>query len=423
MKIVIRKKSISEWLTLFVLFMPFLLEFLIELLKLPSLIKYTLDVAWICLLFIMLLKKRVTLSSQVRWLMIIAGLFFATSLIGFVLNFQTVQYYLWGIRNNIRFFVFFFACIFFIKEQTAERCLRIFNKLFWINFIVVLYQYIFMGKMQDNLGGLFGVEQGCNGSMNIFLLITITYSILKYIHKKERSYAFFAKVAAALLIAVLAELKAFFVELIILIIMVMRITKFSWKKIGISIGVVLGLYIGTEMVAKIFPVFSGWFSLGRMWRNLTRTTGYTGQTDMNRLTGIVIALNRFLLSTGEKLFGLGLGNCDYASFDFLVTPFYSQFGWMNYAMFSSAFLILETGVVGLALYTMFFVLLFFFNRKRKKRRQENLLYSQMGQILSVMCLVLMIYNHSLRTEAAYILYFCLALPYIGQSEKKEKEED
>ena len=415
MKLTIRKKTTAEWLVLFTLVMPFFFSLLMELLGLPSVIKYTLDIAWICLLVLILFKRNLYLEAPVRHLVFIIVLFFLATIVGLVMNYQSILYYLWGLRNNLRFFVFFIACIVFMKSRTVGSVLKFFDLLLWINVPIVLFQYFFMGKNQDYLGGIFGVQVGCNGYMNIFLVIVTTWSILRYLNKKESVQYCFAKCAAALLIAVLSELKAFFIELMIIVFMATLITRFSWKKLWIIVGIITGVVVGAELMGKLFPTFADWFKWEKIWETISSDRGYTSRGDMNRMTTITIALERFLDTGGEKLFGLGLGNCDYATFDFLTTPFYRLYHRLNYAWFSSSFVILETGFVGLILYCFFFVRLFFAARKEAKLHKERQVYAQAAQILSVVCGMLIIYNSSLRVESAYMMFFALALPFIGSA--------
>lgn len=423
MKIKFRRKSQAEWLVLFVWVMPFAFFLLMNILRLPSLVKYTVDIGWIALL-ISMIRSRINLPNiQAKTLGIIAGVFFFMTLIGFLLNYQSLLYYFWGLRNNARFFVFFFACICFLSGQSIEAYLRFFDGLFWLNLPAVLYQYFVLGKTQDYLGGIFGIEKGCNGYMNIFLVIIVTKSILYYMYQKENLTQCLVKVAVALMIAVLSELRIFFLEFVIIVILATVITKFSYRKLWVLIGAMVGVLVAVQMFTALFPEFSGWFSLESIWKTASSKSGYTGRNDLNRMTAVSIVLNRFLPSGLDKLFGLGLGNCDYASFDFLITPFYRAYKNLNYSWFSTAFLVLETGVAGLSLYIAFFVAIYFFANKRKKIAQGNLIYCQLAQIMAVLSVSIIIYNSSMRTEAAYMMYFILSLPFIRNEKAQESQQN
>lgn len=417
MKIRFRRKTKAEWLCLFILCMPFCFFLLLNLLRLPDLVKYMVDLAWFFLLLAMVFNHITLPNSHTRHLLIVTGIFFGLSVFAYLLNYQSLIYYFWGLRNNIRFFVFFFACILFVRERSIGNYLRFFDSLFWINFVAVLYQYFVLGQSQDNLGGLFGMEKGCNGYMNIFLMIVATRSILSYMNHQERMFWCLIKLSAALLVAIFSELKIFIVELIIIVALAAVITKFSTRKLGIILVVMVGVLAAGRLIAILFPVFSEWFSIERMWRNVTSSKGYTASGDMNRFTAVSVVLTHFLPYWWNKLFGLGLGNCDYAGFSFLMTPFYRTYGRMNYTWFSSAFLILETGIVGLVLYCLFFVFIFLGASKMEKEKPARQLQCQMARVLSIMCLLLVVYNASLRTEAGYMMFFVLALPFL----KDEKD--
>lgn len=421
MQIVFRKKTKSEWAILFIFFMPFVMECLTDLLGMPDSIKYTIDVAWIGLLIGMLNKKRHVATAHCKKLLLIAGAFFGLSLIGLLLNYQSILYYLWGIRNNARFFVYFFACLFFINAKSAETYLSFFDKVFWVNIPVVLYQFFFLGKEQDYLGGIFGTAKGCNSYINLLLVIVTTKSLVYCIYNKEKITRCLIKCAIALLIAALSELKSFYVEFIIIVAISICFAKPSYKKLIIAVGAAIGIVFGVRLIGVLFPTFADWFSLNKIYSIISNERGYTGQNDMNRLTAVSIAWNRFLPKLHHKLFGLGLGNCDYAAYDFLITPFYRRYGVLNYVWFSSAFLILETGLVGIGLYIAFFVQLYLSSRRMYRDNPAIGLYCQMSMIFSVISGFIFILNSTLRTEAAFLMYFVLSIPFaLDRASREEK---
>ena len=413
-----RRKNVTEWLGLFILALPFGFGLLLELLHLPALVRYMLDVAWLILLFMMLCNSRGLPHRELKTMAILSGLFFLVGLLGFLFNYQSGLYFLWGLRNNARFFVYFFACILFVRKCSVEYYLRFFDWVFWVNFLVVLYQYFVLGKSGDYLGGIFGVQRGCNGYANIFLSIIAARSALRYMMRQESVWSCAIKCIVMLVISVLAELKAFIIELGVIILMASVITRFSLRKFWIIVGGALGIVVAARGIATLFPDFDNWFNLEHMLEGLIKKEGYTGNYGMNRLTSVPIVWNMFLPNIWQKLFGKGLGNCDYASFGALTSPFYIQYGWLNYTYFCIAMLMLETGLVGTALYVGFFMSVFQ-AAKKLLRRGGDPLYCRMTQILSVQCLILLVYGNAMRVESAYMMYFAMALPFLRNETKKE----
>ena len=416
MKISFRRKSKAEWVTLFVMFMPFLFFVLMEFLHVPSLIKYTIDIGWIYLLACILKYRPKFPNAPSLKLAVIVSLFFFFALVSFLGNFQSPMYLLWGIRNNARFFVFFFSCIFFVSAQSVRNYLLFLDKVFWINFPIVLFQFFALGYDRDHLGGIFGVEKGCNGYLNIFLIIIIARSLLWYLYKKEKPSTCLTKIAISLITAVLAELKVFFVELIIIIAFLFLRTRFSARKLLITVVAGIGLVASMELLVTIFPQFVDWYRLENIWGAISSEKGYTASGDMNRTTALTIALTRFLPTAWDKIFGLGLGNCDYAAFSFLITPFYKAYGRLNYVWFSSSFLALETGLAGLAIYIGFYLYIYLAVSKMPRTNMESEMYGQLVRIMVIMCIVLIFYNSSLRSEAAFMMYYVLAIPFVRNKE-------
>ena len=421
MKIRIRKRPQIKWLTLYIFALPFAFFVLMDLLHFPSLVKYTIDVAWV-LLFMILLLNRISFEEvQTAKVVRVIAVFLLVTIVGFVLEYQSILYYLWGLRNNMRFFVFFIACVLVFDHDDADSCMGLMDKLFGINFIATLYQYFGMNISGDFLGGIFGVEKGCNAYTNIFLAIIAAWHILRYMSREEQMKECIVYCMLSLLIAALAELKMFFIEFAVIVVLASLLTRFSVRKVWIFFGAALCLFIGIKIVEIVFPEFANWFTLGSIYETAVSVKGYTYRNDMNRLTAISISWNDFLNTWPRKLFGLGLGNCDYASgFDFLTTPFYRKNRLLHYTWFSSAFMILETGLIGLLVYGYFFVRVFMASHAVEKRGVPRGIYCQMAMIMSVMSLILIIYNSSMRMECAYMVYFVLAMPFMKETKEDKK---
>ena len=164
------------------------------------------------------------------------------------------------------------------------------------------------------------------------------------------------------------------------------------------------------LLDSITPGWANWFRPSNIWAYVVDAGGYTGAGDMNRLTAIPLSWTNFLNTIPQKLFGLGLGNCDSAPIYFLTSPFYNDYAYLRYNWFTSSMILLETGLIGTLLYLAFFVIIFFSALYRLRKGGGNPLLYQMAMVLAPMCLVLFLFDSSMRTEPAYMMYFALALP-------------
>ena len=425
--IIIHKKTQAWRLIRLLVILPFFLGALNEALGLPWFIRYILDIVWTLLLLMMVLRQKIR-KNMIGILSLWVLIFFAYSIVTYIVQYQSAFYFLWGLRNNFRFFVAFLAVIAFLAPNDIRDYFKLFDLLFWINVVISLYQYFVLELSGDYLGGVFGTEKGGNAYTNTFFVIMLTKDILFYLEKKEKLAATVSECMAMLLVAVLAELKFFFVEFALIVALAALFTKFTWRKILIILGGSVAVVAFASLLVIVYPDFEGFLSLQYILESATSDKGYTSTGDLNRLNAISRINELWLKTPWQRLFGLGLGNCDTSSFDFLNTPFYEAYGTMHYTWISYAMMYLECGWIGLIFYFGFFVLVYLSIRRIEKRCSGvATTYCRMGRILALMCMIIAIYNSSLRTEAGYMMYFALSVPFvmrrdqIGAARRGEKK--
>ncbi len=414
-RLVVKKRTIPEIFTYIIFLMPFFLSFLQSFLGLPSFLKYIIDVCWLGALISLVFVKRAYIKKDISPALFIITAFFSIAFIVYLFNFQSPFYFLWGLRNNLRFYVAFIAFTIYFDSDDINSCLKFMDVFFWLNAIVVFFQFFVLGYEQDYLGGFFGVEKGCNAYLIIFFVIISIKSILNYFNDKESAFSCFAKCGVLMIISVMAELKFFFIIFMIILIIASVITKFSWKKVFLYIISFFFIMVASVMLVEIFGENRA-IDIENII-DLIFASNYSSSRDLGRFTAIPTISNRFLTEPLEKLFGFGLGNCDTSSFEICNTPFFRSYSYLNYNWFSSAFLFLETGYFGLALFLLFFVIVFFLAYKKSKQKDANLLFCQMAMVMSVICFILTFYNSSLRMEIGYMAYFVLALPFVVNTSK------
>ena len=406
----IKKRTLPEWLAYYIFLMPFFLSFLLDFLGLPGFVKYTIDIAWVLSVLLVLLRKKVTFNRNLIPFVVLPCAFCVYTIIAYLFNFQSVLYFLWGFRNNFRFyFAFIIFCLFFTKDD-IKNCLKFLDILFWINAVVTLFQFFALGYEQDYLGGIFGVDRGCNAYTIVFFSIIISKSILLFMSRKEGFVLCFSKIAVSLVISAMAELKFFFIVFVVILLMASLLTSFAWRKFLLLFFAAFFIMFASAILTATFGDGSA-ITFSKLFEIAT-SENYSSNNDLGRLTAIPTLSRTILSALSDRLFGLGLGNCDYSTFDVFNTPFYQVYGDLHYVWFSAVFLFLETGFLGLALYIAFFVLCFIF-AFNKKKNNSNPLYCQMSMIMAVLCVFIIFYNASLRTEVGYMVYFIFALPLIS----------
>lgn len=351
---------------------------------LPGIFDYVVDLV----LFVLFILEIVKISKSkldrdmgkiklIFW--IVFFLIYASA--SYLWNFQSIFYFLNGFRNTFRFYVFFVACILFLTEEEVHFYFKVFDWLLLVNVLLCTYQFFVLGKKMDFLGGIFGTESGCNAYMNTFLMIVMIRSVLLYLHREESIWLCFAKFLGTVYIASLAEIKIVFFELILIIILATLFTKFTWRKLFI-IGWRSCFYLyGSNSPTGNFPRMGTTFSVEGIYNIVASKDGYTGTGDLNRLTAIQTINEKFFRTIPEKLFGYGLGNCDYASVDFLTTPFYRMHYRLHYTWMSTAIVYLELGFVGLIFYFGLFIDVFW--QACKKISQNHNFIFQFAKIIAI----------------------------------------
>lgn len=404
-----KHREISWYLLMALVFGPFLFAFCNELLPLPRMVRYTLDVVWVALFVLMVIKR--PKINQMKLPLIWAGAFIVLTGVVYLTRYQSVLYYAWGARNNFRFYFAFFAFALLLSRQDARAVLRALDVVFWVNAAVSLMQYVLWGYKGDYLGGIFGVQHGCNGYTNIFFVIITVKHLIAYMRGEEKLWHCALVCLVMLLISALAELKFYYVEFVAMLALCTLVTGITRKKLVFIAGAGVACVGAAALLVILYPEFRNSFSIAGMLEYAGSDRGYTTHGDLNRLNCISRIHQELMFTWNERLFGLGLGNCDTSSFAFLNTPFYVQHEWLHYTWMSTAFMFLENGYAGLALYFGFFLLL----GALAWRRCGKTAYGQMAMVLALCCLMIGVYDSSLRMEAGYMMYFMLALPFMQSS--------
>ena len=412
-----KKIPLALGLTYYILLMPFLFG-TFTLLNIPSLVRYTVDAAWMGTVLLMACQRKLRFRRILLPQICLISIWLLFTLIVYLFRYQSMFYYLWGIRNNVRFYVAFLMFASFLDEENVDGCLKLFDKLFWVNAVVVLIQFFFLGYQQDFLGGIFGVEKGANAYTVVFFCVVLSKSLLSMMNGTESLGRCLLKCGCALLIAALAEMFAFYLFFVTILILASVCTKFSWKKSVLFVAMAIVMVLCSSILLELFGKGSQ-LTIETFLKRLY-AENYATQNDLGRLTAVPTLAKRILTDAPEQWFGLGLGNCDTSAFAICNTPFYQRYMSLHYTWFMSAFLFLETGYLGIVLYVCFFVLCFASARKHIKNKQGNLLYCQLTQIMSVICMIMTLYNAVLRTEGGYMAYFVLALAFIKRRDESQK---
>lgn len=390
-------------------------RFLVQMIGMPRSIIYVMDVLNICL-FTHLIRK-IKSTRYAGFMIAYFGIVVVSLTVGLI------NYREWGgniassvieIRNIIRFPIFFLSCVEFLNEEQIKKIYKLLTGFFSINTIVILYQYFTfhppgVWMRGDMLNGFFGTETGGNTFVNVILIVVVTYLLSCWINKEKSVISFGIAAGVSLLIAALIELKAFFVEFIVIYgfyLIKKRKTKKEIVINGLLITAAAVISVGgLQIMYKEYPWFKDSMSIAGFIKQLSGN-GYTGDGDLNRFTGVfTIASKIFGGDIGQILFGIGAGNASQTRILGSRTVFFDFYEKTHYNWFSATYMFVQGGMFTLLTYLFTFVYLFF-KRKRYKQFELN------TQIMCILAVFLVFYGEALRTDAGYFVYFAIASGFV-----------
>ncbi len=378
----------------------------------PSFITYFTDVLSVLILFSCCYRrtKFYIFKDALSQYMIFVVIVFCM-LIGAIINFVEPILVLWGMRNNLRFFLFFFICISLLDVTDVDKLLAFFKKFFWANLVMCTIQYFGFGFKADYLGGFFGTTRGCNGYLNVFLCMVCATVLADYFVVKAKAGRLVLYLMAALYVAIIAELKVFYVEIVLMVGIAIIMNKRTFKAVMATVLFGATFALGLFLLLMYDPSsFNVWFDADVLELYLAGN-GYTNSGDLNRFTAINQIYEKFFEGNFLlTLFGFGLGNCEYSQFSFLQSDFSQMYGDLNYRWFTHAWVFLEQGCIGLVLLVVFLVAIVIYACRYVKT--SNSYYMILTASFLPTCILGLMYNSAIQVESAYLFAFMCAIPYV-----------
>lgn len=412
----INVKKMVKNMIIFLMIYMMVINCICENLKISDSVRYLSDII-VFFLFVYLIcnMKKIINNKNTKKVFLVFLLFLCMSFVGYILNFYSPTLYFWGIRNLCRFFIVFFTTIIAFEKNDLKKIYNIYNIIFFLNILLVCYQYFYLGYWADRIGGTFRlIDKGGNAGLLFLLIIENIYAFSEFLNKKITFFRLILIIISSMLISAIAELKAFFVLFILIIFLSLILNRMSFKTILISIMSILGLYIGILALAYIAPESAAILNMdGIMHYVAGNDHGYSSRDDISRGRAFSQINEKFFDGhLMNKLFGYGLGNCDVSSVRIFCSEFYREHKYLNYIWFMHAMLYIETGYIGYVIYILFFIVCICKYWEFRKNDKENIFVYNSGIIVAIICIIMTWYNASLRNDTSFFIYISLALPFI-----------
>jgi hypothetical protein len=424
------QRSFVKKLIFFQIYYNLFIKFFIGEFNFPHSLNYITDiVTFFIVLFALGEIKHGYQKNKViyNWLIIMILFTF----IGFIWNIYSPLYYLWGLRNTFRFFIFFLCCAVILNKSDVQKIIKLLLKLLPLNVLLCAYQYYTLRDtggyvslyLGDFIGGIFGPIQGSNVPMNIYLSLILTFIFVAYTERQLSLFKLLIFSIMCFYIAILAELKFIYFEFLLILLLLMVLSKISFKKIlSFATGVII-IVVVLNIWTMFNPDSSELLSNTDAMINYSANESYAGKSSVNRLSAIPTIVDVFFqYDISKKLVGVGLGNADTSTISFLSSPMYDQYGEkLKYNFFQQAILLLETGFVGLILYILFFIIVFINTFKVEYLSNYEYIYIVLARIFAILAILNVFYNQSFRLESSgYLSFLMLSIPFIWKNNRNEE---
>ena len=348
-------------------------------------------------------------------------LFSVVIVIAMIINAELSIMTFWGVRIYYRFFSFLFACCCFLDVKDYQGLVKLYEFSFWPHLVLTLYQYFIQGLNQDFLGGIWGVQKGSNAGLCIYLTGLLVISIYRYYRKQIGIPTLLFYSLLMCINAAMAELKFFFVILMVLYFVFILLSRKLSRTLGVIIIAVICISVASYALGRLYPQYDNFFDPHGLIQRVVGSDTYSEENDIGR-SAVFEKLTPIIKNwTGSNLnlyFGIGLGNADYSTeFPPLSSPFYELYGGLHYTWVSMGYLFVETGYFGVITYLLLFIVILIKSIYRYKIKKED---KYLFEILLITAFLMIIfYNSSMRTNYAYIAFFLMAIPFISKSDDGE----
>ncbi|MHB8128920.1 MAG: hypothetical protein ACYDEX_07975 [Mobilitalea sp.] len=402
-------------LVYFHLFYLLIVGFLIYDCHFPYGITYLLDVL---LVFEVIYSAKYYLTivslTKSKLIFIVLLLLFACTIIGFIMNSYSLFSYIIGFRNTAKYFLFFLSCLVILDKDDIESIFELLYRFLLINAVVCTIQYFVFNIVGDYCNGLFGSGL-LNSWMNVLLCIVTTYGVARYMSKQISFKKLLLIGLTSVYISVLAEIKFYYFELILIVLIVLVLSKPNRKVFTIVFTGIVFLFVIRSYTEQLWSGSAKYFTKEGIEYYFTQDSyGYSSINDIGRVGGIS-KLNSLIFSEKDNinLFGMGLGFCDINSAFIINNSFYVMYEYLHYSWFTYLITYLELGWIGLILYILFFAIIFITSIKSVQHNtKEEAIASKSTQIIiqtiAILSIVLLWYNSTIRNTPAFFIFAVLS---------------
>lgn len=325
----------------------------------------------------------------------------------------------WELVSQLRIPLFIILAAAFWTVEDLKFVLGFLYKIQPLNVLFATTEYFVFNLTGDCCGGLFGINAGSNMLLNMYLAFVSAMSCCGYLSgakSRQGALSLALTLVASFFVATLAEIKFFYFEAMVIIIIAVLFGKKN-AKLAMAIALfVAACLVGLSALAVYFPdSYEMLFDTEQMISYDDGSNVATSGYGISRF-GAIAQINELFFhgDVFDQIVGYGFGSATMSSIEQFCSPFYWSYGWLRYYYSQIAMLYLQNGYVGL---TFYFALMiapcFIAVRKRKELEASgNRFWLAFTVVITLLFVMNCFYNASSRSYAALLWAVCLIAPFV-----------
>lgn len=383
----------------------------------PTAVTYLFDVLNICVLVLGAKVVAKGMADHKAYLLLITG-YIVLALFSGLSSGVSVPCIVWELVQQLRIPLFLILAVSYWKADDVSKAFSFLYKLQPVNFAFAVVEYFGFGLTGDQCGGLFGIAAGSNMMLNIYLVIVCSYSCSRYLVtlKERRSLAvFLLTLVCSFLIATLAEIKFFYFEAFVIVLLSLSMGKKIIRSVAVIGSFVAAFAVGMFALSVYFPnSYEMLFSIDEMKSYDDGSNVVESGYGISRVGAIGQVDNLFFWNSDiDKLVGFGFGSATMSSINVFCSPFYLKYGWLRYYYSPVAMVYLQSGYLGLVYYAVLMLYPVF-----SVFKSRHLLNPRSGMLVFEVCVTAMFfancfYNASARSYAGILWALAFAAPLVA----------
>lgn len=354
-------------------------------------------------LLLMVLSLLVRRGKITRRRLTLASFFIVLFLFYSIVSFFWSDVNIYGVATRLRSIsggiFFYLVCNKFLDNQTFSKMTSMFFVVQSINLLLTIYQNQVLNLHSDFANGIFGFTGYNNGIQGTFCLALSLLALIYYLTGKWRFLKSFIMITLSSTICAIAEIKLYYVILLICSLIIVLVQKRNFKEqiklIGIGLAIVFILFLSYKIIEQILPDnLYTFFSLEKGMQYENRTT-YAGRIN----TIPFIYENVFHNSFGFSLIGTGIGSIS------------------EYFIYELGKTFSELGFIGTGLLYLFLSMNFFKSLVNRKQLSSEQLFVA---VFSLAMMISIVVWNSFFTRTTYIVFYFLGIGFTRYiSERKQ----